>query len=99
MYNSCRYPGIKSKAQGEHHLCVTEHVPLWNGLSLHSLNAKAGEKPPYGSRLEFGGIAGIIRAQNAGSSRLRLTLAMNVLALIYWVAAIPWGISLTAPDS
>ena len=28
---------------GEHHLCVTGHHPLWKGLSLHALNAKAGE--------------------------------------------------------
>jgi hypothetical protein len=28
---------------GEHHLCVTGHLPLWKGLSLHALNAKAGE--------------------------------------------------------
>jgi hypothetical protein len=28
---------------GEHHLCVTGRLPLWKGLSLHALNAKAGE--------------------------------------------------------
>jgi hypothetical protein len=28
---------------GEHHLCVTGQLPLWKGLSLHALNAKAGE--------------------------------------------------------
>lgn len=28
---------------GEHHLCVTSHLPLWKGLWLHELNAKAGE--------------------------------------------------------
>jgi diadenosine tetraphosphatase ApaH/serine/threonine PP2A family protein phosphatase len=28
---------------GEHHLCVAGRLPLWKGLSLHALNAKAGE--------------------------------------------------------
>jgi len=28
---------------GEHHLCVTGHLPLWKGVSLHALDAKAGE--------------------------------------------------------
>lgn len=28
---------------GEHHLCVTGHLPLWKGLSLRELNAKPGE--------------------------------------------------------
>ena len=34
----------------------------------------------------------IVREQDAGGSSLRLILAMNILALICWVAAIPWGI-------
>jgi len=28
---------------GQHHLCVTGHLPLWKGLSLHEVTAKAGE--------------------------------------------------------
>jgi hypothetical protein len=28
---------------GEHHLCVKGNLPLWKGLSLHGLKAKAGE--------------------------------------------------------
>jgi len=28
---------------GEHHLCTMGHLPLWKGLSLHELTAKAGE--------------------------------------------------------
>jgi len=28
---------------GEHHFCVTGHLPLWKGLSLHEVTAKTGE--------------------------------------------------------
>jgi hypothetical protein len=28
---------------GEHHLCTMGHLPLWKGISLHELTAKAGE--------------------------------------------------------
>jgi len=40
---------------GEHHLCVTGHVALWKGLSLHSLNAKAGETYYFLVRVLGGG--------------------------------------------
>jgi hypothetical protein len=38
-------PGTSSRSwdPGEHHHCVTGRLPLWKGLSLHALNAKAGE--------------------------------------------------------
>jgi hypothetical protein len=32
-----------TSSPGEHHLCVMGHLPPWKGLSLHTLNAKAGE--------------------------------------------------------
>lgn len=40
---------------GEHHLCVSGHLALWKGLSLHSLNAKAGETYYFLVRVLGGG--------------------------------------------
>lgn len=40
---------------GEHHLCVKGHLPLWKGLSLHGLNAKAGETHYFFIHLVSGG--------------------------------------------
>lgn len=40
---------------GEHHLCVAGRIALWKGLSLHSLNAKAGESYYFLVRVVAGG--------------------------------------------
>jgi hypothetical protein len=40
---------------GEHHLCVRGHLPLWKGLSLHGLKAKAGETHYFFIHLVSGG--------------------------------------------
>lgn len=65
--------------------CLLQFLPRPPNLACDTYDGSWARK----SRLEFAGVGGIIGGQNAGGNCLKLTLAMNVLALVCWVAAIP----------